>query len=567
MALSFGLATARLAAWRERRGDGRVRMDILLCGVVLCVSETARGGPGDLDPGFGSGGKIVGPSDIVTSNLVLEPDGGILLAALFPSEDESSSKKLLFLRYDATGQPDSNFGINGYLTTAPLGFELSSSRLTLLRQPDGKWVVAGKLPYLPDTSIASGIWLARFDSSGALDPMFGVDGVATTNFQIGDQSRRGGLVRQSDGKLAFGGPVTLPRSAFGIVRFTADGKLDESYGDGGLVMTSFGALSSLTAVAIQSDDKIVAVGDSLVDSDFFTPHLVMLTRYNQDGSLDESFGDGGIVRMFDALTYALLPEPDGRILVGANHYFDDTIIVWALSFLPNGNIDPDFGSDGIGEAVLSDIYTLARQENGRLLLGGRVAGKFAVARLDPDGTPDRTFAADGVATVGGIGGPTDVNSVVVQPDGKILASGRAVGSLMIARFNGDPPNEPLPTKPAATATKTPTPSRIPTRTRTLTRTRTATRTPTRGISTRTPVGAVTATPTRAPLLPGDANCDALLTSQDVRQASIVIFDSSANLDCDADCNQDGIVSAADVLCVMESLADGEASGPLPNTGG
>jgi len=98
------------------------------------------------------------------------------------------------------------------------------------------------------------------------------------------------LLVQSDGKIVVAGTAgTFPRSDFALARYETNGELDLSFGNGGKVTTSLGRDAGAVALALQPDGKIVATG--FVSTDF--QHYVGLARYNPDGTLDATFGGGG----------------------------------------------------------------------------------------------------------------------------------------------------------------------------------------------------------------------------------------------------------------------------------
>jgi uncharacterized delta-60 repeat protein len=124
--------------------------------------------------------------------------------------------------------------------------------------------------------------------AGMLDPTFGTGGKVLTDFGFANDIANA-VALQPDGKLVVGG---WAGNDFSLARYNPDGSLDPSFGDGGLVRTNFanGAAESvdhIDGIALQPDGKIVAVGGS--NGDF------ALARYNPDGRLDMSFGMGGLV--------------------------------------------------------------------------------------------------------------------------------------------------------------------------------------------------------------------------------------------------------------------------------
>jgi uncharacterized delta-60 repeat protein len=230
--------------------------------------------------------------------------------------------------------------------------------------------------------------LARYDPDGSLDTSFGSGGVVTT-----DLGRRGvdegfDVAVQSDGKIVMVGRSNGPTGYdFGVLRYDADGSLDPSFGTGGIVTTDFaGGTDYAHGVAIQPDGKIVLAGHASVGGG--SGNDFALARYNADGSLDASFGSGGKVTTNIAgatdLGNAVALQPDGKI-----------VVVGACD--PSGSFDYH----------------------------------FALARYAADGTLDASFGQGGtiVGDLGSAGG------VVVQPDGKIIAAGNGLGSSPLVTFD------------------------------------------------------------------------------------------------------------------------------------
>ncbi len=126
---------------------------------------------------------------------------------------------------------------------------------------------------------------------GDLDPTFGNGGKVITDFGSGESANA--IVLQPDGKLIVAGGTNALTGDFLIVRYNGNGSLDTSFGNGGRVSTDFGAVDRAAAVVLQPDGKIVAAGNS--SSSGFSFRDLVLARYNADGSLDSTFGNGGKV--------------------------------------------------------------------------------------------------------------------------------------------------------------------------------------------------------------------------------------------------------------------------------
>jgi uncharacterized delta-60 repeat protein len=230
-----------------------------------------------------------------------------------------------------------------------------------------------------------------------------------------------------------------------LARFTARGALDRSFGTEGKVIPGF----DVAAVAVQADGQIVALGAAAGD--------FALARYNPDGSLDTSFGSSGKVTTrfgpYGAGVASGGLQSDGKIVAaGANEIYTGVRHRFALArYTPEGELDlgfgnrgqvtTHFGQDGCKEAGGSDeaASALAIQADGRsVAAGSTTAGSicdylankgdkgrfFALARYRTDGSPDPTFGTGGkVVTRVAAYRPSGAHAVVVQADGKIVASG------------------------------------------------------------------------------------------------------------------------------------------------
>jgi uncharacterized delta-60 repeat protein len=214
--------------------------------------------------------------------------------------------------------------------------------------------------------------------AGMLDATFGTEGKVFTDFGLANDIANA-VALQPDGKLVGGG---WAGNDFSLARYNPDGSLDPSFGDGGTVRTNFanGAAESvddIDGIALQPDGKIVAVGGS--NGDF------ALARYNPDGSLDSSFGTGGLVvtdfGTGNARARGVALQADGKIVVAGT-----TGGTFAMAcYLPDGTLDPDFNGSGwvitdFGHA--NDIANaVALQADGEIVLGGWAGNDFCLAEI------------------------------------------------------------------------------------------------------------------------------------------------------------------------------------------
>jgi uncharacterized delta-60 repeat protein len=418
---------------------------------------------GHLDPTFGRGGwaseAIVSPGDAIDPlALIVRPDGRILLIC------DTHDAKITFVRFNSDGSLDTTFGSGG-VVTGPGNQLTGRDRVTVL--PDGKIVVTGS-GRLPDNSHA--LTLSRYNPDGSLDASFGTGGVASTAFS--QVAYAEGIALQSDGRIVVAAYVDLTDD-FVVLRFNADGSPDPTFGQAGQVRTDFAPYTIVDgagAVAVQLDGKIVVAGrtdeEGAGTGDFIVSDFAVI-RYNPDGSLDTSFGNGGKARAgisgLDDHATAVALQADGKIVVAGNSErliptspgsADATISsdFAAARFLANGSVDTTFGTGGVVRTDLGDddrVAGLALQPGGQIVLAGETSSRatrtdFALVRYTPDGSLDASFAGEGKDLIDFTASGQDMAAALVrQSDGKILVAGSTRGRVTyeddfaLLRFNAD----------------------------------------------------------------------------------------------------------------------------------
>lgn len=199
-------------------------------------------------------------------------------------------------------------------------------------------------------------------SAGMLDPSFSRDGLVFDDLGSWFDEAQAVAV-QADGKiLAAGSNFATGHTNFAVTRYNIDGSVDTSFGSGGGRSTDFGGREDRAYdMAIQGDGKIVLAGSTQVDGEGDT--AVALARYLPDGSLDPSFGSGGkVVTNFslhrEDLAYSVAIQPDGAIIVAGvvNKDRDQNMLV--ARYLPDGTLDPSFHYDGAVEIGFGREYTV-----------------------------------------------------------------------------------------------------------------------------------------------------------------------------------------------------------------
>jgi uncharacterized delta-60 repeat protein len=398
--------------------------------------------PGDLDPRFGSGGKVttdLGSTDVGTG-VAIQPDGKVVVGGY---TGVSSNRDFALLRYNPDGSLDTGFGAGGKVVTdigSPTGATDDLAE-ALAIQPDGKIVLAGR---------AGGDFaLARYNPDGSLDTGFGTGGKVVTDIGSSWDDFVQAVAILPGGKIVVaGGSGPGGAVQFALAVYTPTGELDTSFGADGKVTTDLSTSDDwVEGLAVQPGPKIVAAGKA--GDDFG------LARYELTGVLDSSFGTGGKVTTdfgpgLDSAR-AVAVQPDGKIVAAGFTRSSGVPVESNLAlarYKSDGSLDPTFGSGG---KVVTDLGTgndsaeaLALQPDGKIVVAGHAlasAGNFdfAVARYNPDGSLDATFGSGGKA-ITSFGASNDLaEAVAIQPNRRIVAAGQSGDDIALARYRGSAP--------------------------------------------------------------------------------------------------------------------------------
>jgi uncharacterized delta-60 repeat protein len=411
---------------------------LVVAGVVSVTVAAAAGG--SLDASFGIGGEVTtdfsGGSPDLGEAVAIQSDGKIIVGgATFPNFLFDETSDFALARYNRNGTLDTNFGSGGKVTTA-FGAGSSEAVTGIAIQADGRIVAGG----YSDSSGSGDFALARYNGDGTLDTSFGNGGKVTTDFNRGSAEGASAIALRPDGKIVLAGFSNVSGTHnFALARYNSNGTLDTSFGNGGEVTPDFGG-SDLLALALDRKGRIIAIGRSdqaSGNTDF------ALARFESEGRLDVSFGSGGEVTtdFGDTVDVALavLIQRNGKIVaIGASYQSPGVDGDFALArYNTQGTLDTSFGNGGKVTTDFSgslDVAEAAAPEtDGKIIVAGQSdaagSGDFAVARYDSHGVLDATFGSGGKVTTDVAGGGDVANAVALQANGKIVAagtSGRAV---------------------------------------------------------------------------------------------------------------------------------------------
>ncbi len=381
---------------------------ILICGDFFSVGGTQRktiarlNADGSVDasfnPGAGAGNRI--------TDLVLQPDGKVLIGGQFITFNGVTSKYIGRLNNDGTLDTSFNSGSgpNSWVQAIAL-------------QPDGKILIGGQ--FVTYDGIPR-YRIARLNSNGALDNSFnpgsGVTGQVDT------------IALRDDGRILIGGSFSNVNGAIlnNIASLNPDGSLDLDFDPGD------GPDNFLKQVIVQPDGKVLIGG---VFNKVNNIPINYIARLNADGTLDSGF-DTGTGPNWHVLSAAI--HRDGKVIIGGNYTMVGAVSRNFIARLnADGTLDPNFdpgsGTNGLIEAV-------AIQNDGKVIIGGwfttvNGVGRNYIARLNGNGSLDTGFNP-------GIGPNFWVSAVALQQDGKVVIGGafvtvNGISRSGVARLNSD----------------------------------------------------------------------------------------------------------------------------------
>jgi uncharacterized delta-60 repeat protein len=362
--------------------------------------------PGNIDTTFNIGSGFDGS----VVNLKTQSDDKIIAVGSF--SDYNGFLRNRIIRLNSDGSIDNTFnigtGLNGFVE--PLHIQL-----------DGKILVGGGFTSYDGNSRNR---IVRLNSDGSIDNTF--------NIGTGFNDNCVSIVTQLDGKILVGGGFTSydGNSRNRIVRLNSDGSIDNTFSIGA------GFNDYVYSIDIQLDGKIIVGGEFTSYSGISRNKIV---RLNSDGSIDNTFNIG---TGFNGYVYSIKIQSDGKILVGGNFTsYDGNSRNRIVRLNSDGSIDNSFN---IGTGFNNGINTISIQSDGKILCGGSFTSyngnsRNRIVRLNSDGSINNTFSI-------GTGFDSDVNSLSIQSDGKILVgggftsyNGNSRNFIVRLQYNSEPP--------------------------------------------------------------------------------------------------------------------------------
>jgi uncharacterized delta-60 repeat protein len=372
----------------------------------------------------------------------------------------------MFSTAQSCGPLDLTFGTGGRAIGLIVGPNTSVYSSAILIQPDGKIIQTGQSYAGNSTDFV----VLRYNTNGSVDGTFGTNGKTFTS--INQNSGTQCAVLQSDGKIVLGGYIyTQGNGDFILVRYNSNGSIDSSFGTNGKSISAISAnWDYIQSLALQPDGKIVVVGittgiTSLCQIQSYSYPQAVIVRYNNNGSMDTTFGQKGKV-FFGSGKYqdyanAVTVQPDGKILVALSAYYDCKCeddyyggLYWGCQksfflmqrFNTDGSLDNTFGKNGkaTDSLLLSDPRKMILQSDGKIIVTGYGYQKgFITERYKSNGSLDSSFGTNGkvITQIGRDNDNITLNSAAIQSNGKLVLVGgvnnNTEASFVVVRYNPD----------------------------------------------------------------------------------------------------------------------------------
>lgn len=414
--------------------------------LLLFSSSIFAQNDGQIDSTFGVNG--VGYSNIsggsVGSSFKFDSNNNIIACGNYYG---SGNYDFAATKFNSLGIIDTSFALNGKFI---YDFGIDDYANAVLVQPDDKIILGGFSSTWDGFNVNSNFnqfSLIRLHNNGTIDSTFGINGKFELDFDPIDCGAVA-MALQSDGKIiAVGKYFNGSSLQFLAIRITTNGVLDNSFGNTGISRMQLDTLvkdDEVTCCLVQPDDKIVIGG--LTYDQPSVGRVFGMVRLTANGLLDASFGLNGIVKtdipnQGNDVALAMAQQIDGRILLAGT--CKNSKIMAICRYNTDGSLDGSFGNQGIDTLNISlgkdIIYGVLIAEDEKIIIVGQTSSNACILRLKKDGQIDTTFNHSGINYFGNSTGESFNNVLLMSPN-KIIAAGYAKNSnqvfqLAVVAFN------------------------------------------------------------------------------------------------------------------------------------
>ena len=432
-------------------------------------ASAALANPADLDTSFSGDGKLTTDFDSFSFDsaeaVAIQPDGKIVVAG--SSDAEHSLGAFTVARYNANGTLDMTFGGgDGWVSTEFLdgnlqqaGGSANAVAIDTSVSPH-RIVVAGTTAEMVSFVSGEDIAVVRYTSAGVEDSSFSSDGMAFEDFTGVDEddpdfsydNDEGEAVAvDGGGKVIVAGrgdPSDLGTVAdIGVLRFTNTGALDGTFDGDGRATAHHGSADLGRDVALYADGRVLVAGSGFGGGGSGSNYT--FDRFNANGTPDASFGGGDGELFIDQggaeIAAGVVVQPDGKIVAAGESTYQSSQVFNVMRRNSDGTIDSGFGSNGYRTTQLNYAQDngwedVALQPDGKIVAAGSAVGvsdyDITIGRFTAGGAVDQTFSECDGGEPYDLGGSDSGESVAIQSNGRIIAVGFTEQNFGLVRIIG-----------------------------------------------------------------------------------------------------------------------------------
>jgi uncharacterized delta-60 repeat protein len=408
--------------------------------LLLLITNFLYSQAGNLDTSFGDEGKTITEFEQISAeanSIVVQSNGKIVLAGIGISD---SDEDIIAVRYLSNGQIDTGFADNGKFKISISDFRDRCYDISV-DSLDNIFFTG----FTFNENFEPKGFVIKVNSNGEIDSTFAQNGIWLSQEPDTREDFREILIQQ-DGKILIAGEsVIFGQSANStVIRLNPNGALDTDFGQNGIAKIIVPDSYNPRFAKLNSNEEIITGGFLLDNST-----NIILSKFNQEGESDMSFGTNGVVidnTALDEFARDIAIQEDDKILVATGITIASGRDFGLVRFNTDGSLDTSFGSNGKITTDFSQTsntaHTINLQENGHIILGGFFGitpnHDYALARYDSLGNLDDSFGNGGKITTD-FGLDDLAFTSTIQSDGKLLCAGNSKttddnSSFSIARY-------------------------------------------------------------------------------------------------------------------------------------
>ncbi|GIW23318.1 MAG: hypothetical protein KatS3mg068_2325 [Candidatus Sericytochromatia bacterium] len=393
--------------------DKKQNKDLLLLSLLLNQNTSIIFPRGIIDTEFGDNGFIkdldklfnLNSVSITLSDIKIQKDGKFIVSGIY---NNGILKYSILIRFNANGSIDNSFDYNG-IVIFKVGDE-SPENTYIFIQDDNKILICGN--YL--NSGADETFLARFNSNGSFDTSFGLNGIKKIDIDNSTTVEKVKDIKiNKEGNIIITGYYGNPPSNYDIfiAKFDSIGNPITNFGTNGIIKKVITSNQDYPEkLLILNDGKILIGGISYSGTSNYN---IFLIRYNNDGTIDNTFGTNGITitdvnfSLQEDILNSFIILNDGSIMICGYTKQSGINIPLIGKYNSDGNLNSTFGNNGFKTFTLFNssaiFYDLAIQLDGKILLGGSFDNDINLndsfmLRLNENLELDESFGINGIFT-------------------------------------------------------------------------------------------------------------------------------------------------------------------------